>query len=41
MTHGPNPSTGTTAESAFYPAELVPTDIGTAAGLVTDEYASN
>ncbi len=36
---GPNPSLGTIAEAPFYAAKMVPTDVGMAGGLLTDEYA--
>jgi succinate dehydrogenase/fumarate reductase flavoprotein subunit len=36
---GPNPSLGTIEEPPFYAAKMVPTDVGMAGGLLTDEYA--
>jgi 3-oxosteroid 1-dehydrogenase len=36
---GPNPSLGTIEEAPFYAAKMVPTDVGMAGGLLTDEYA--
>jgi 3-oxosteroid 1-dehydrogenase len=38
-THGPNPSLGPISKPPFYAAKVVPTDIGMAGGLLTDEYA--
>jgi 3-oxosteroid 1-dehydrogenase len=35
----PNPSLGSIARPPFYAAAMVPSDVGTAGGLVTDEYA--
>jgi 3-oxosteroid 1-dehydrogenase len=34
--HGPNPSLGAVARAPFYAVEVVPSDIGTCGGLVTD-----
>jgi 3-oxosteroid 1-dehydrogenase len=38
-THGPNPSLGPISQPPFYAAKLVPSDIGMAGGLLTDEHA--
>ncbi|MFK7894604.1 MAG: FAD-dependent oxidoreductase [Myxococcota bacterium] len=35
----PNPSLGALAKPPFYATAMVPSDVGTAGGLVTDEYA--
>jgi succinate dehydrogenase/fumarate reductase flavoprotein subunit len=36
---GPNPSLGTIEAAPFYAAKMMPTDVGMAGGLLTDEYA--
>lgn len=38
-THGPNPSLGPLEKAPFYAAKMMPTDVGMAGGLLTDEHA--
>ena len=38
-TNKPNPSLGAIERAPFYAVQIVPGDVGTAGGLVTDEYA--
>jgi 3-oxosteroid 1-dehydrogenase len=39
FTHGPNPTLGTVEEAPFYACPVVPGDVGTYGGVVTDAYA--
>jgi 3-oxosteroid 1-dehydrogenase len=38
-TNTPNPSLGPVAKPPFYAAKMMPTDVGMAGGLLTDEHA--
>lgn len=37
-THGPNPNLGTVSEAPFYAAAIYPGDVGTAGGILADEF---